>query len=1005
MPCRLTRKLATAVLACIFATGSPSAITAAEAPCLVCPGVTVDDPLAVTAALEAAPRLEKGARLYVAWDAALDGSASPAGAHLVVAAGAQPWIRLQFTTPAPLLEHVEALQRELDAAVELARLAPTTTRYEIVWSGDGIHAVDAPQYAYLVKRAAVALTGVQPGSQVFAEPLPTDAKWLDLWYGEGVSAYLDGVSLLPFGDETAAALAKIAELDPGKPIVLELSALAGDPSSAVSSLARQAAAGFSIQFFQATGANYPTGPSAADLAPLKVMANEFRGEFQADSGTVPQGAFEAWSYVRGEDLGLRVVVASPAPAAAPAAPAAPATTGSTPAAAVKPLVLTFPDPQLKAPMRIDLATGAATALPEPRHSATASELRLPAAQAVELLRLARPSVDELEGVTEEVTVASERDIPVEEILRRLQGFEDSQARRLLRYQAVNSTSLRFQAASGVQAVEATFEGEFFFRQGKPFDWAWQSFFINGVKWRGKEIPELPLIQPEKAAAMPLEILFTKEYRYSLRGRDTIDGRDCWVVDFEPAVEVNGKNLYRGTVWIDRALSTRVRSRAVQLGLEGEVLSNEETMSYQPIDESGAPAPWSAASYYLPLRTTAQQVLSVLNTATVVEKEVRLTAIRINGPEFDQRRDEVLASESTMVRDTDKGFRYLVKDEATGVREVKEGFDSDRLFLIGGTFYDDSLDYPLPLVGLNYFNLDVGGKKRQLNAFFGGVLGILNYADPRLFGSKFDLGVDVFAIAIASSDELYRNEIEVIEEGVEELPARIAVNLGHPLGNFVKWNASYQLDYSKFSDTDDTASDFVLPQSTFTHSLATSLSYSRSGYRLELGGGLHQRANWEFWGLPNAAESGEFDPDAEEYLTWQVSASKNWYLANFRKVGLSFEYLGGSHLDRFSKYQFGFFGGTRVHGYQIGKVRAEEAYAGHASYGFELGQLLRLDAVVDAAWATDEASGLDNELLAGVGVTGTFMGPWETLINLDIGTPVAGPDDGLVAYIVFLKLFN
>jgi hypothetical protein len=55
--------------------------------------------------------------------------------------------------------------------------------------------------------------------------------------------------------------------------------------------------------------------------------------------------------------------------------------------------------------------------------------------------------------------------------------------------------------------------------------------------------------------------------------------------------------------------------------------------------------------------------------------------------------------------------------------------------------------------------------------------------------------------------------------------------------------------------------------------------------------------------------------------------------------------------------------------------------------------------------TDKASGLDHELLSGVGVTGTFMGPWETLINLDIGTPVAGPDDGLVAYIVFLKLFN
>ncbi len=995
MRLHLSSKLAPAVLAWTLVAGSSSAIFAMEAPCLVCPGVTVDDPFAISAALEAPPRLEKGARLFVAWNAPLDGSASPAGAHLVAAAGAQPWIRLQFSTPAPLLEHVEELQRELDAAVELARLAPATTSYEVVWAVDGTGPVDARQYAFLVKRAAVALTGAQPESRIFAQPLPTDSEWIDLWYGEGVAAYVDGVALLPWGAETKTALAQIAGLDPGKPVVLEVLALPGDPRPTVALLAEQAANGFAITFFQAQSPLFPSAPTAADLAPLKVMANEFRGEFQTDTGTVPQGAAAAWSFVRGEDLGLRVIVASAM---------APPATEAMPATAAKPLVLTFPDPQLKTPMRIDLVTGAATAIAEPRHTATSSELRLSKPEVVEILRLARPSAAELEGVAEEVTVASERDVPVEEILRRLQAFEDQQARRLLRYQAVNATSLRFQAASGVQAVEATFEGEFFFRQGQPFDWAWQSFYINGVRWRGKEIPELPLIQPEKAAAMPLEILFTREYRYALRGRETVDGRDCWVVEFEPAVAVEGRNLYRGTVWIDRELWARVRSRAVQLGLQGEVLSNEETMSYQPIDENGAPAPWSAASYFLPLEVTAQQVLSVLNTATVVEKQVRLTSVRINGPEFDQRRAAVLASESTMVRDTDRGFRYLVKDEATGERAVKEGFDSDRLFLIGGTFYDDSLDYPLPLIGVNYFNLDAGGKKRQLNAFFGGVLGILSYADPRLAGSKFDLGVDVFGIAVASSDQLFRDGVEVPGEEVEELPARVSVNLGHPLGNFVKWSTSYQLAYSSFSDTDNTAPEFVVPQSTFTHSLSTGLAYSRSGYRLELQGGFHQRANWSLWGLPGQAAS-EFDPESKDYLTWQVAASKNWYLANFRKVGLSFEYLGGTDLDRFSKYQFGFFGGTRVHGYQIGKVRAEEAYAAHTSYGFELGKLVRLDAVLDAAWATDKPSGLDNELLAGVGITGTFMGPWETIINMDIGTPVAGPDDGLVAYLVFLKLFH
>ncbi|MEO8277591.1 MAG: hypothetical protein ABI639_15365 [Thermoanaerobaculia bacterium] len=975
------------------ASATTDAATKGDSACRPCSGIVVEDPFAVATVLAAAPRLEKDARLFVGWDAPLDGTASPAAAHALAGAGATPWLRLHFNSPAPLLEHLDALQRELDAAVELARLAPPGTRFEIVWEGPGTALADARQYAFLFKRAAVAVSGVQTEAQVFSQALPPDPAWLKLWYGEEIAAYVDGVSLAAGSDdELAATVAELTALDPGKPIVVEGIDLPTDARLAVASAAKLAASGIAIPFFRSGT------PTDSDLAPLKVMANEFRGELEPDSGTTPTGGAGAWSFVRGEDLGLRVVVASPGTAA-----------GATPAPAAT-LALSFPDPQLRTPFRIDLLTGVATPLAEPRRSASATEIRLGKPQSVELLRLARPTAAELEGVTEEVTIASEREIPVEEILRRLQGFEDAQARHLLRYQAVNATTLRFQAASGVQTVEATFEGEFFFRQGKPFDWAWQNFYVNGVKWRGKTIPELPLIQPEKAAAMPLEILFTKDYRYTLRGKANVDGRECWVVDFEPAVPVEGKNLYRGTVWIDRAIGARVRSRAVQLGLQGEVLSNEETIDYTPVDETGNLAAWNGSSYFLPLKVTAQQIVSILNTATVIEKEVKLTSVQINGPEFDQRREEILASDSTMVRDTDKGFRYLVKD-ATGERAVKETFDTDRLFLLGGTFYDDSLDYPLPLIGINYFNFNAFGKKHQLNAFFGGVLGILNYANPRLFGSKFDLGLDVFGIAIASSDQLFRNEVEQSGEEVKDLPARINVNIGHPIGSFVKWSGTYQIAYDKYSRADNTATSFVLPSDHLTHSLSTGFSYSRSGYRLDLSGAYHQRSKWEPWGLlagpasETTSSVDAFDPDTKDYKTWQFSASKSWYLANFRKIGVQLEYLGGSELDRFSKYQFGFFGSARVHGYQIGKVRAEEAELAHVTYGFELGELLRIDAVADAAWATDKASGLDNELLAGVGIAGTFMGPWETLINLDIGTPVAGPDDGLVAYIVFLKLFH
>jgi hypothetical protein len=39
------------------------------------------------------------------------------------------------------------------------------------------------------------------------------------------------------------------------------------------------------------------------------------------------------------------------------------------------------------------------------------------------------------------------------------------------------------------------------------------------------------------------------------------------------------------------------------------------------------------------------------------------------------------------------------------------------------------------------------------------------------------------------------------------------------------------------------------------------------------------------------------------------------------------------------------------------------------------------------------------------VAGTVVGPWSTIINVDLGVAVAGPDDGITATIAFLKLFD
>jgi hypothetical protein len=993
--------LAGIVLLCL---GLP--LGAADFPCRPCAGLRlypavpepVEDPHApappapaspadIATTLKASGGLEAGSPLFVAWEVPLSGDApvDPGLPATVRDSGATPWVSLIFRTPPPLAQSSDRLQAELRAAADfagkVAGKAPAGTWFQIVWRPESGEFTPV-EYAFLLKRAAVAVTGAQTDAKVATGPLPADPAALKAFYGEEVAAYLEALTLQPAGAEgLAAAVTAAQELDPGRTMVLDALPLPepqADPAEVLAAAARYASVGIDLTLFRALGLE--TRRLVPVLAPFALLAREFKGDLSYDPGTKATGAEASWTFVRGEDLSLRVIVLVTRNAEA--------------------LTLRFNDPQLRRPVRFPIG-GQRALPPQGRVEGDALVLEVPIPGRVTVLGLDRPTAAELQGVEEKVTVSGQREIPVEEILRRLQAFEDAQNRKLDHYSALNTTSLRFQPSAGTQAVEATLEGPFFFDPKTGADWAWQTLYVNGVKWRNKTLPEIPLIQPEKAAALPLQIHFTKQYRYRLRGSDTVDGRDAWVVDFAPAGPGENGKLYQGSVWVDKQIYARLRTRAVQIGLEGEVLSNEESLYYTPIDANGNPASWSAQSYVLPLRLVAQQILSVVNAATVVERETRLTNVKVNGPGFEQARKEVESSEVTMVRDTDKGLRYLVKDDS-GERVVKEGFDTNKLFGAGGVFYDDALDYPLPLAGVNYFNFDFKGTGKQVNVFFAGPLLLGNVAEPRLFGSRFDAGVNVFALGVPTTDTLYRDNREVKTEDIQQRIGTIGFKVGHPIGNFVKVDAEYEILSLNYGKADDTARGFVIPSDNFTHSLELSASYARSGYRLSANGSYNRRSQWDFWGLPG---NPDYDEEKQDFLRWEARASKNWYLPSFQKVGIEFDYSSGSDLDRFSKYQFGFFGGTRVHGYQSNRVRATEVWAGHASYGFEIGQVFRLEGIADAALATDEDTGLDREPLGGLGVQGTFIGPWQTVVNLDVGVPVAGPDDGFVLYLVFLKLFK
>lgn len=888
-----------------------------------------------------------------------------------------------IVTTAPLVENAADLDQELSNLSARLQSTGAEARVRLRWRG-GSPAEAQADWNFLIKRAAVAVTGAQPDARLLVDFERADTAALRALLEDELAAYVDGI-VLERTELDAAAVQRLtafrqelAQLDPDSELMILGLDAGSNGKRALAQAARVAEIGGQVAVFSEGAA-----PDAL-LPSLDLWSREFAGDVTFDPYSSPSGA-PAWSFVRGEDLALRVVVDV-------------AATGGT--------SLEFTDRSLSTP-RLLRADAEPQQLFSGRRTRGGYRVTLApedTAGAPFLLAFAREGLGALEGVEgveERVEVEDERAIPVEEILRRLQATEDAQARRLNNYSAVNTTSLRF-LLGGAQSLDTTFRGPFFFNGDGTFDWAWKEFFVNGVKWRRKTIPEIPLIQPEKATQQPVDISFTKDYRYRLRGTATVNGRDTWVVDFEPTIKPEaGRTLFQGTVWVDQEVYARVKTNAVQLGLTGDVISNEETTTYEPLDAAGNRVDWSRDAFVLGTRLVGQQLFSILSGTTVVEREVLLTDIRINPDGYQQAREQVLESEVTMVRDTAEGLRYLVNDKE-GNRVVKEELDKSRLFLVGGVFYDESLDFPLPLAGVNWFNFDFKGTGTQTNVFWGGPLLIADIADPSLFGSRWDLGIDAFVLALSGEDSFFRNGEEVKPETLESTRPNIDISLGRPIGQFFKVSFEYSLGFNRFDRADDTAEEFVIPEDHLDHRFQLTTDYNRRGYRLRLRGSHNIRGDWEEWGLPG---NTDFDPDQEEYQRWGASVRKVWHLPKFTKFGAELEYASGENLDRFSKYQFGFFSDLVVRGYRSERIRAEEVKAAHLSYGFNLGDVFRVDLVGDAAFATDELSGFEDELLAGLGLNGTVIGPWGTVVNFDIGFPVSGPESGFTAFIAFLKLFN
>lgn len=599
-----------------------------------------------------------------------------------------------------------------------------------------------------------------------------------------------------------------------------------------------------------------------------------------------------------------------------------------------------------------------------------------------------------------VEVGAERGLTAEEIVARERAWDAGQRTLFSSYIAHIKTSLRFRIAEVNETFDLTILGPLFYRRGEATDWEWDEFYLNGVKWKGKTLPKLPILQPEKVTALPLDIRLSEDYEYTLKGETTIAGRRAYHIAFVPKGVAGDKPIYRGSVWIDKETFALLRRDSVQLNLKGETLSNVQTEFYRPAP--GRP------DVFLPLEIKGEQVFSTAGRTTAIERDVAMDSVVIEPPDFPRQRAQAYASPAQMIRDTEKGMRYLVPDrDRPGERIVEEKISKKSTFGLLGAFYDDSLNYPLPLLGVQHFNFDLWGKGKQLSVFFGGALLTANYTDPSLAGSRFDLGADLFAVAFAFGDVSYRNGKEVPAEKVKHLPAVFQVNVGHPIGPYLKASLGVFSKWDNFQRDKDTGPNFVTPVDTFTDGVELRLVANISGFNAVASGSLYRRRKWERWGDPTGdPATSEFNPDQQHYRKYSLSVSKDRYFSGFRKLHLGVAYLGGHDLDRFSKYEFGSFSGNPVRGYKSGSLRTESAFVANVSYGLNIEDIIRFEGFYDQAVVKDRRSGFNNTYFSGAGLLASVNGPWSnSLLRGEISTPVISHGiRGVVINILLLKLF-
>jgi hypothetical protein len=866
-------------------------------------------------------------------------------------------------------------------------------RYYEVWDGPNREsewpATRAVDFAYMLKNSSVTLRSADPqaliaqGALVLGhDTLQADLAWQEALYAQDIATYVDVLPIrpepgTPFATAVSRAYDVLLQHDPSALLFAVAVPIEGatDRDRASDLLAKFLAGqgeGAAVVSFdlEADVEGRPEFPGVLlDVHKLflptyaRVTGGAIRLENLEEKAGRPLEGVTAYSFFDADSFqGLVGYYASSPPAGGKARMV-------LNTAAVRGVVV------------YDIIGGAAGPVPEARPDFKSNRTDVPVAVLSRplVLQYARVPIKGFEAEKEQVQIKGTGLITAEEIMTAHQAFMTDQKYRLKNYRA-DALLTYHGKVGGSNTIDISFDNAFFWDATTGAEWQQRALYYNGVLWRGKKLPELPIPQPEKVFTLPLDINLNKDYVYQYVGRDKVGEFDCYVVDFKPIDQT--KTLYEGRAWIETRTFAPVKTSTVQTNLSAPVISNEEKDIFSAI------AGPDGSTFWILSRVEGQQILTLAGESLVLLREIDFKNVRINDPGFAAAREEAYRSDSQMLRDTDKGLRYLERTEG-GERVVREGTRKSAILGLAGIYRQPGLDFPvLPLAGVGYFNFDVGGRKTQLTAVIAGVINLVSFTDPHVFDKKLDATVQVVALAVNITDQLFVQGRALSDSNVDVRSQSVSGALGAPLGNFMRLKATYDLGYSNHSRDKDTQS-FVVPSDTFIQSPGLTWEFNRAAWTVSASAQKSYRSKWDPWGdetLPCASPGSclaDFDPGQKRFETYEYTVSKQVFLPMFQKLRFEAIWQNGSRLDRFSEFQFSFFG-NRVRGFSGSGVRYDRGGIARAQYAFNLADVVRFEASLDRAYVRDGLTADDFHTFTGFGISGNTMGPWQTILQFDIG---------------------